>query len=106
MVACAGPVDTMNDLDQIIMVAKLERFKEFEEQAIADLIEWLQDYPSGLRAIARGRYVSGLLRWGDSNWAQHSTDDLMLEASEELADGIVYLVELMQRQKYGEQPPA
>lgn len=106
MVATDAYVAAVNDLDQIVMVAKLRRFEEFEDEAIAELITWLQDYPDNLKAIARGRYCSGLLRWGDSNWAEHSTDDLVVEASEELADGVVYLVELLQRKKYGEQPEA
>lgn len=101
MAARADSMGAVSELDHIVMDQKLKRFMEFEQEAVPYLIEWLQHHPEGLIAMARGRYVAGLLRWGDSNWGEHTADDLMVEASEELADGIVYLVEVLQRQKYG-----
>lgn len=101
MAARSSSMDAVSELDHIVMDQKLKRFMEFEDMAVPYLVEWLQHHPAGLIAIARGRYMSGLLRWGDSNWGTLTVDDLMVEASEELADGIVYLVEILQRQKYG-----
>lgn len=93
----------MNEIDHAILAAKLRHHDTYAQGAIDYLIEWLQQYPEELLAIARGRYVIGHIRWGDSNWASLSTDDLVAEASEELADGIAYIARKLWLEN---QPPA
>lgn len=85
----------MNELDHIILDAKLKRFDQFAPAAVALIAAWMQEHPEGLIAIARGRHAAGHLRWGDKNWGEYGEDDLLAETGEELADAIVYIARML-----------
>ena len=85
----------MNELDHIILDAKLKRYDEFSQAAVDYLVSWLQEYPEELIAVARGRHIMGHLRWGDKNWGEYSEDDLLAETGEELGDAIVYIARML-----------
>lgn len=70
--------------------AKLRIFDRHARQAVAELIEWLQQHPNDLIAVARGRHVTGHYRFRDRGLFEHDLDGLRGETAEEIADAIVY----------------
>lgn len=89
----------MNDLDHIILDAKLKQHEIWAPPAVEMIIEWLQRYPDELIAMARGRHVYGHFRFGDRNYAEYDQDRLIAEAAEEGADWINYLALWLRREE-------
>lgn len=70
--------------------AKLEVFDEHANQAVDELIAWLDQCRDDLIAVARGRHVTGHYLYGDVNFKEWGRRRLRKETAEELADAIVY----------------
>lgn len=70
---------------------KLEQHDEFAQAAINHLIEWLQNEPEPLLAMARGRHAEGHYRYGDKLMFEYTQAELDAEAAQEIADAICYL---------------
>lgn len=94
----------MDEIDRVVIDAKLKRYDEFSGRAVTVLLEWLAEFPEELVAVARGRHVTGHIMYGDRNYAAWDHDRLLKETAEELADAINYVVEILQRSKYGQRP--
>ena len=75
--------------------AKLEVFDQHADQAIDELLAWLDWRRGDLVAVARGRHVTGHYLYEDANFAEWDSRRLRKEASEELADAIVYMTRLI-----------
>lgn len=76
---------------------KLEAHDQFAESAVKFLIDWLQDEPEPLLAMARGRHAEGHYRFGDTLMFEHSQNTLRAEAAQELADAICYIALFLRR---------
>lgn len=71
--------------------AKLELFDKHAAAALDEIRDWLDNHPDELLVIARGRHVEGHYRFGDKGLFEYGHMELKAEASQELADAIVYL---------------
>jgi len=89
----------MNEIDHVILDAKLKRHEEWTPKAVEMMIAWLHEHPDELIAMARGRHVWGHFRFGDRNYAEYDQDRLIAEAAEELADCVNYLALYLRRQE-------
>lgn len=94
----------VNEFDHIVLDAKLRRHDEFSQDAIEHLVMWMTEYPEEIIAVARGRHVQGHILYGDRNYKEWSDERLQSETMEEIADGVNYFVEILQRRKYGQRP--
>jgi hypothetical protein len=88
----------VNELDHIILDAKLKTHEVWAPAAVDFLIAWMQEHSNELIAMARGRHVWGHYIHGDRNYAEYNQDRLIAEAAEELADGINYISLYLRRQ--------
>lgn len=70
---------------------KLASFDLHAEAAVDELLAWIERDRAALIAAARGRLVEGHYRYGDNLMYEYSTDELLAEASQEVADAINYL---------------
>lgn len=70
--------------------AKLALFDLHADQAVDEIIEWLQTSRSDLVALARGRHVEGHYRYGDGNFLEWDDGELRAQWAQEVADAIVY----------------
>lgn len=98
MVAGTDTLVPVNDLDHIILGAKLKQHAEWASSAVEMIIAWLQTHPEELITLARGRHVYGHYRYGDRNFAEYDQDRLIAEAAEEIADCINYLALYLHRE--------
>jgi hypothetical protein len=76
---------------------KLLAHDEFAEGAVAYLIDWLQNEPEPLLAMARGRHAEGHYRHGDTLMFEYDQRTLKAEAAQELADAVCYLALFLRR---------
>lgn len=76
---------------------KLDAHDEFAAGAVKYLIDWLQDEPEPLLAMARGRHAEGHYRYGDTLMFEYSQEELKAEAAQEIADAICYVSLLLRR---------
>ena len=88
----------VNELDHIILDAKLKQHEEWAHRAVEMMIAWLREHPEEIIAMARGRHVWGHYVYGDRHYAEYDQDRLIAEAAEELADGVNYLSLYLRRQ--------
>lgn len=70
--------------------AKLADFDDHADDAVDDLIDWLEEHRDDLIAVARGRHVTGHYLYEDRNFAEYDIPRLRKETADELADAIVY----------------
>lgn len=83
----------MTDLDR--KLADLDRFRL---AAVQFLIDWLREDMHPLASAARGRQVEGHYRYRDSLMYEYGQDELLAEASQELADAINYIALRLSRE--------
>ena len=91
----------MNELDHIILNAKLKQHEIWAPKAVAYISEWLATYSEELIAMARGRHVWGHYMYGDRNYAEYNQDRLIAEGAEEGADWINYMSLWLKREYEG-----
>jgi hypothetical protein len=73
------------------MDTRIAEFDHFAALAVEDLIDWLREAPEALIATARERLVLGFDNYSDGPMFKMGITRLGIEASEELADAIVYI---------------
>jgi hypothetical protein len=73
------------------LAEKLESFDQHAGAAVDALLEWIARDRDALIAAARGRLVEGHYRYGDRLMYEYTVDELLAEASQEVADAINYL---------------
>lgn len=77
---------------------KLEHLDQFRIAAVYYLIDWLREDMHPLAHQARGRQVEGHYRYRDSLMYEYGQDELIAEASQELADAINYIALRLSRE--------
>lgn len=80
---------------------KLAVFDEYAKEAVDYIIDWFTNHRSDLIALARGRHVEGHYRYGNKNFLEWSTEEILAQAAQEGADKIVYVSRVLYRNATG-----
>ena len=75
---------------------KMESLHPHTEAAVDHLIEWLTRDKHALIQLAKGRHIHGHYLYEDKFLYEYTPSRLRAEASEELADAIVYIARMLE----------